>query len=162
MKGVGSVKTYAKRFNAQRAARAELGDDAIEGIDYRTMKTSSGWTWEQDRKPAAALTASKPEAQQVPQYQPPTTTPARHHGKRAVIEAAARDGALPEPPDFSAETHRRFRPKLAKLIEMATAGDVAGLQAIQINPISTSPRAMQRYRELCMIALKAQRHGIQE
>jgi hypothetical protein len=126
------------------------------------MKTSSGWTWEHDRKAAAALAASKPEARPAPQCRPAVTSSARSQGKRAAFEAAARDGVLPEPPDFSAETHRRFRPKLAKLIELAKAGDVAGLKAAEINPVSTSPRAMQLYRKLCVIALEAQRHGVQE
>jgi hypothetical protein len=153
------VKTYNKRFNAQRVARAALGDDASEGIDYRTVKTSSGWTWEQGRKPTAAKSASKPDDQPEPQSQTPAIPPARHLGKRAAIEAAARDGVLPEPPDFSAETHRRFRQKLAKLIELVKTGDLAGLKAAEINPVSTSPRAMQRYRDLCVIALDGQRRS---
>ena len=36
------MKTYAKKFNAQRAAHVELGNDAIEGIDFRTIKIWEG------------------------------------------------------------------------------------------------------------------------
>jgi hypothetical protein len=79
----------------------------------------------------------------------------RPSGKRAAILEAARGGDLPAAPDFSAETHKRFRPKLAKLIELAEAGDIAGLKAMEINPVSSSPKAMCRYRELCIIALAA-------
>ena len=38
----------------------------------------------------------------------------------------AQAGKLPAPPNFEAETHRRFRPKLAELVELAKAGDAKG------------------------------------
>ena len=148
------MKTYNKRFNAQRAARAELGDDAIEGIDFRTCKSEDGsWTWEQGRKPAPS--GPKPEIEKAP-AETKSAEP-NSIGKRADIEAAARAGKLPEPPDFSAETHKRFRTKLAKLAALADAGDIEGLKAITINPVSSSPKAMARYRELCLMALEARK-----
>ena len=66
---------------------------------------------------------------------------------------------LPAPPDFSAKTHERYRSKLAALIELAEAGDVAGLKAFPINPYSSSPKAMDRYRNRCVEALEGQRMG---
>jgi hypothetical protein len=81
--------------------------------------------------------------------------PKRPLGRRATIEAAARQGKLPEPPDFSAPTHMRFRNKLASVVELAKAGDLKGLQAFQINPVSSSPKAIARYRHLCIVALEA-------
>ena len=78
-------------------------------------------------------------------------------GKRAAILAAAQAGILPTPPDFTAETHKRFRGKLADLVALAAAGDVAGLKAYAINPISSSPKALDRYRNLCVMALGAGR-----
>ena len=148
------MKTYNKRFNAQRAARAELGDDAIEGIDFRTFKSEDGsWTWEQGRKPAPS--GPKPEIEKAP-AETKSAEP-NSIGKRADIEAAARAGKLPEPPDFSAETHKRFRTKLAKLAALAEAGDIEGLKAVVINPVSSSPKAMARYRELCLMALEARK-----
>jgi hypothetical protein len=147
------MKTYAKKFNAQRAARAELGDDAIEGIDYRVAKAKDGWAWEQGRKPAtpepADETYSVDEAIDV--------AIKRGTSKRAAIEEAARGGMLPEPPDFSAQTHARFRNKLAHLVELAKAGDIKGLKAITINPVSSSPKAMARYRDFCLIALESRK-----
>ncbi|RWX72579.1 hypothetical protein [Mesorhizobium sp. M2A.F.Ca.ET.039.01.1.1] len=77
-------------------------------------------------------------------------------GKRAAILEAAQRGEMPAAPDFSAETHKRFRPTLEKLIELAKAGDIAGLKAVKINPISSSPKAMDKYRNLAVIALEAQ------
>jgi hypothetical protein len=38
---------------------------------------------------------------------------------------------------------------------MAEAGDLKGLRAFAINPISTSPKAIARYRDLAVIALAA-------
>jgi hypothetical protein len=79
----------------------------------------------------------------------------RKLGMRAQIEADAMAGKLPSPPDFSAETHKRFRPKLAELVALAKAGKAAELKKYKINPISSSPKAMDRYRNLCLMALAA-------
>jgi len=38
---------------------------------------------------------------------------------------------------------------------LAKAGDIAALQAFEINPVSSSPKAMARYRDLCVIAITA-------
>jgi hypothetical protein len=75
-------------------------------------------------------------------------------GKFAAIREAAERGELPPVPDFSADLHRRNRGRLAQLVAMAEAGDVAGLEAFPIAPNCTSPKAMDRYRNLCVIALK--------
>jgi hypothetical protein len=80
-------------------------------------------------------------------------------GKRAAIVAAAQAGALPTAPDFSAATHARFRGKLAELVKLAEAGDIEGLRAYAIKPVSTSPKALDRYRNLCVIALEARGAG---
>ena len=58
-------------------------------------------------------------------------------------------------PDFSKPTHARFRAKLAQIVALAEAGDIAALQAFEINPVSSSPKAMARYRDLCVIAITA-------
>lgn len=76
-------------------------------------------------------------------------------GKRAAILEAAQRGELPAEPDFSAETHKRFRPKLAEVVALAQAGDLTALKAIEINPVSSSPKAIAKYRELAVIALEA-------
>ena len=76
-------------------------------------------------------------------------------GKRQAILDQAQTGALPQPPDFSKPTHARFRAKLAQIVTLAEAGDIAGLQAFEINPVSSSPKAMARYRDLCVIAITA-------
>ena len=76
-------------------------------------------------------------------------------GKRQPIREQAQTGALPTEPDFSKPTHARFRAKLAQVVALAEAGDIAALQAFEINPVSSSPKAMARYRDLCVIAITA-------
>ena len=55
-------------------------------------------------------------------------------GKRKAILDQAQTGALPQAPDFSIPTHARFRAKLAQIVALAKAGDIAGLQAFEIHP----------------------------
>ena len=117
--------------------------------DQMKTKAKKKPTAKRQAKPATAKKAAKTAAKQ----EPISTRPL---GKRAAIETAAREGKLPEPPDFSAETHKRFRNKLASVVELAKAGDLKGLRAIEINPVSSSPKAIARYRDLCVIALEAQ------
>ena len=85
----------------------------------------------------------------------PKAAPTPVIGKRQAIRDQAQSGALPQPPDFSKLTHARFRAKLAQIVALAEAGDIAGLQAFEINPVSSSPKAMARYRDLCVIAIAA-------
>jgi hypothetical protein len=85
----------------------------------------------------------------------PKAAPAPVIGKRQAILDQAQTGALPTAPDFSKATHARFRAKLAQIVALAEAGDIAALQAFEINPVSSSPKAMARYRDLCVIALTA-------
>ena len=76
-------------------------------------------------------------------------------GKRQAVVDQAQTGALPTAPDFSKPTHARFRAKLAQIVALTKAGDIAALQAFEINPVSSSPKAMARYRDLCVIAITA-------
>jgi hypothetical protein len=117
--------------------------------DLMKTKAKKKPTAKRATKPAATKKAPKAAAKQE-------AVSTRPLGKRAAIETAAREGKLPEPPDFSAETHKRFRNKLASVVELAKAGDLKGLRAFEINPVSSSPKAIGRYRDLCVIALEAQ------
>jgi len=154
------MKTYAKKFNAQRAAKAAGHNlDEIE-----IVKAKDGFTWrvKQQTKRADARDAKlAPDPSREPRAngERHAAAPKRPPGKRAAIEAAAREGKLPEPPDFSAETHKRFRNKLASVVELAKAGDLKGLRAFEINPVSSSPKAIKRYRDLCIMALEARQQA---
>jgi hypothetical protein len=153
------MKTYAKKFNAQRAAKAA----GHERDEIEIVKTKDGFTWRVKRQRKSAVDARDAKLAADPSREPPTddakhsAIPKRSLGKRATIEAAAREGKLPEPPDFSAPTPTRFRNELASVVELAKSGDLKGLQSFQINPISSSPKAIARYRDLCIIALEARR-----
>jgi len=72
---------------------------------------------------------------------------------RAAAEAAAR-GEVPPAPDFSAPTHAPYRRKLERLLELARAGDAAGLRAVAINPTSTTLKALARWRDLAVRAIE--------
>lgn len=162
--------TYDKKFNAQRAAqRAGLKPGEFEV--FKTPDGRFGWraleakplarTMRKAEKapPSAAAETVETEAGEpaisiadpAPAARPATQKP----GKRRAIIDQAQAGVLPQPPDFSKPTHARFRAKLAKLVELAEAGDAESLKVIQINPVSTSPKAMARYRDLAIIAIEA-------
>ena len=85
----------------------------------------------------------------------PKTAPAPVVGKRQAVLDQAQTGVLPNAPDFSKPTHARFRTKLAQIVALAEAGDIAALQGFEINPVSSSPKTMARYRDLCVIAITA-------
>lgn len=76
-------------------------------------------------------------------------------GRRAEVAENAAKGVLPPAPDFSAETHKRFRGKLAEIVALVDAGDVAALKGIEIKPYSSSPKALARYCDLAVTAFEA-------
>ena len=39
------TKTYSKKSNARRAAVADLGREAVEGVDYCLIQKGRDWTW---------------------------------------------------------------------------------------------------------------------
>ncbi|MCA3444214.1 MAG: hypothetical protein INF52_12715 [Rhodobacter sp.] len=98
---------------------------------------------------AKSKAAPKPESTSAPNAQ-------RRH-RNADLDARARQGELPPPPDFSAPTHARFRSKLEGLTALAERGDAEALAAVTINPVSSSPKALARYRDLCLTAIEARK-----
>ncbi len=101
-------------------------------------------------------TAAAPIFEAIETKSEPAVPPSAPRRRRdADLEAKARQGELPPPPDFSAPTHARFRAKLAALVELAGKADAIGLRAISINPVSSSPKALARYRDLAVLAIEA-------
>ena len=146
MAGDNLARLLAARVGAERAAlaftsimTAETCDQAearlILVLQYGNPDPSGG---------------DAPAAEEEPKA---TITPVI--GKRQGILDQAQTGALPSAPDFSKPTHARFRAKLTQIVALAEAGDIAGLQAFEINPVSSSPKSMARYRDLCVIAITA-------
>ncbi|MDW9619203.1 hypothetical protein [Sinorhizobium meliloti] len=101
-------------------------------------------------KPAKEKPAKAPKAAAAPAAE-------KALGKRAQIAADAEAGIIPAKPDFSAPTHARFRKKLDEIAALVEKGDIKALKAYPINPVSSSPKAMDKYRNLAVIALEAQR-----
>lgn len=106
-----------------------------------------------------AIVRDEPEAETPKEPKPAKEKPL---GKKAAIEEAARNGLLPSAPDFSAPTHARFRKKLDELVQLAKeahafhdAEALAQLKAMVINPVSSSPKAMAKYRDLAVLAIEA-------
>jgi len=120
-------------------------------------------TPETAQKPATdPAIAPAPLAAPVPAPAPRPARKAREgvrtRARQLDLKAEASAGKLPTPPDFSAATHTRFRAKLDGLIALAACGDIEGLRAVTINPVSSSPKALARYRDLCIAALETRNH----
>lgn len=163
------AQTYDKKFNAERGAKRA----GLKPGGYEVFKTPEGrFGWRAlAAEPVASAAREAEEAAPADEAQieadadeavagiaglAPAARPATARvGKRQAVINQAQGGVLPQPPDFSKPTHARFRAKLAKLVELAEAGDAKGLRAIAINPVSTSPKAMARYRDLAIIAIEA-------
>lgn len=163
-----SLAAAAERF--ERLLAAKIGADRAPKA-IKAILTAPGFETAQGRL-VAEIDACEPEAPAEPAPPPvapepavepttisegePTAAPSAPRRRRdADIEAKARQGELPTPPDFSAPTHARFRAKLAALVELAGKADATGLRAIPINPVSSSPKALARYRDLAVLAIEA-------
>jgi hypothetical protein len=152
-----SVAAAAERFERLLAARigADRAPKAIKAIlTAPGLETAAGRlaaeidACEPDApaEPAPPPVAPKPAQEPAPIAEAaPAAAPSGPRRRRNMdVEAKARQGELPSPPDFSAPTHARFRAKLAALVELAGKADATGLRAIPINPFSSSPKALAR------------------
>lgn len=160
-----SVAAAAERFERLLAAKigAERAPKAVKAIlTAPGLETAEGRlvaeidACEPDA-PAPPSAAAEPIAEPAPlaETEPAAAPSAPRRRRDADIEAKARQGELPPPPDFSAPTHARFRAKLAALVELVGKADANGLRAMQINPVSSSPKALARYRDLAVVAIEA-------
>lgn len=105
------------------------------------------------KKPDAAKSAPKAKAEKPAKEK--AAPKEKELGKRAQAVADAESGKVPSAPDFSAPTHARFRKKLGEVEALVKSGDIKGLKAYAINPVSSSPKAICKYRDLAVIALEA-------
>lgn len=165
-----SVAAAAERFERLLAAKigADRAPNAIKAIlTAPGLETAAGRlaaeidVCEPDApaEPAPPPVAPQPTIELVPiverAAEPEAQPSAPRRRRDADIEAKARQGELPPPPDFSAPTHARFCAKLAALVELAGKADAASQRAIHINPVSSSPKALARYRDLAVLAIEA-------
>lgn len=160
-------KTYSNASNARRAAKAAgLSEFDVYKVTDGTYKIRSAAI-------GAAMAAKAAKAPKVAKAAKPrqfvdesardsrklAKLTAMPTSKRAAVLAAAQPGKLPPPPDFSAPSHARYRDAAKALVDMAKAGDIKGLEALEIKTYSSSPKAMAKYRDLAVIALEARRAG---
>lgn len=164
-----SVAAAAERF--ERLLAAKIGADRAPKA-IKAILTAPGFETSEGRlvaeidacEPDAPVEPAPPPVAPEPAVEPatiaegePAAAPSAPRRRRdADIEAKARQGELPPPPDFSAPTHARFRAKLAALVELAGRADAPGLRAMAINPVSSSPKALARYRDLAVLAIEVQ------
>ena len=111
------------------------------------------------KKPAKSAAApAKANGKPTAEAKPAKAAEPKTLGKRAAILAAAQAGKVPAAPDFSAATHTRFRPTLAAVVALVKAGDLKKLKSYQYEGfMSSSPKAIMRYRDLAIVALEARK-----
>lgn len=163
-----SVAAAAERFErllaakigvdrAPKAIKAILTAPGFETAEGRLVAEIDACDPDVPAEPVPPQVAPEPAVEPVPiaDAEPAPAPSATRRRRDADIETKARQGELPPPPDFSAPTHARFRTKLATLVELAGKADATGLRATQINPVSSSPKALARYRDLAVLAIEA-------
>ena len=144
--GDNFARLLAARIGTERAALAFTSIMTAETCDQAEARLTLVLDYGNNEPASETIMAAEGE---------PKAAPAPVIGKRQAILDQAQAGALPTAPDFSKPTHARFRAKLAQIVALAEAGDIAALQGFEINPVSSSPKAMARYRDLCVIAITA-------
>ena len=129
--------TSAKKAgdNLARLLAAQIGTDRA-ALAFTSIMTAA--TFDQAE---ARLTLvldygnTEPAGETEPGTEEPKPATAPVVGKRRAIIDQAQSGVMPQAPDFSKPTHARFRTKLAQIVALAEAGDIAALQAFEINPV---------------------------
>lgn len=104
---------------------------------------------------AQASVTAKRAARKAADQAPAATAPKAAQGKRAQQLADAEAGKLPTPPSTDAPSNAKYAGKVAEVVALVAAGDVPALLAHEIKTISSFPKALDRYRQLAAIALKA-------
>ncbi len=150
--GDNCARLLAARIGAERAALAFTSIMTAETCDQAEARLTLVLDYGNPDPAGAPIKGAVDEPTPIDQ---PKATVAPVIGKRKAIVDLAQSGTLPTAPDFSKPTHARFRAKLAQIVALAEAGDIASLQAFEINAVSSSPKAMARYRDLCVIAITA-------
>lgn len=143
------VDDMAKKHNEAAARKRDAADKAKAEAQAsaRAAKKAASKANGKGKGKGKAAKAAKPR-------KPANGERARYDWTGA--EEAAKNGTMPKVPDFSADTHTRFRPSLAEVEKMAKAKDLDGLRKFRWKgALTSSPKAIMRYRAICMTALQA-------
>lgn len=154
-KGAGETADDQRPTATQIAAEHVAGEAnhfKLNEAGQKAVRVARGGFPDPKATGAKLAQLERRESKDEPEVEAAKTRMSGKH--KAALEAAQR-GELPAAPDFSADTHKRFRPKLAEVVAAAQAGDLKALKAFEIKAISTSPKAIARYRDLAVIALEA-------
>jgi hypothetical protein len=84
-----------------------------------------------------------------------TSFRAKPLGIRAQSDADAASGNMPPKLAFTHAGNARYQKKVDALNAAAARGDVKALNAVEIEPYSSSPKRMIRWRDLAIIAIRA-------
>ena len=142
----------------QETGRAEAlaKIEAEKAADADTIELPAAFVLGSGAQTAADADSAAPAPSAPPTAAMPVSARRRTGVPRAERLALAQAGVLPAPPDFTAPSHARFRPKLAAVIALAEAGDVEGLRAYRHDGfMGSSMKAVIRYRDLAVVALDA-------
>jgi hypothetical protein len=168
-----TTQTYSNRSNARKAALRQIETGKAPATSFDIDKTDGArfevmWNIvETPAQPAEAPAGTPAETAQPEDSAEPKAKRSRKQqtadgqakpptGQRAAARPAAQQGTLPQQPDFTANTHKPYRKRLAVLVALVEAGNLEGLRAVEmLPPRSSSPKALHRYRDLAIIALKA-------
>jgi hypothetical protein len=142
-----NAKRAEKNLAPLRSLTAKAKDQPFEPKEA-TMKSKT-------TKKAEAKKAAKEKARTKVKA---STTP--KSGKRNTYDwngarEAAAKGTIPKAPDFSANTHKSYRPMLADVEKLVKARNLKALEAYKVKGTCSSPTAVKKYREIALIALRA-------
>ena len=109
---------------------------------------------------------AKPKAARKPVEPTPVPTPAEQMDGTSKATAAlymeAARGVMPTAPDFSKPSYACDRGRLAELVALADAGDVAGLRAYGIKVFYSGAQALDRYQHRAILAIEARQAAAAE
>jgi hypothetical protein len=146
--------TIGDQERARREALARI--EAEKAADADAIELPAAFVLGSAAQTAADADSAAPAASAPPTAARPVSARRGAGVPRAERLALAQAGLLPDPPDFTAPSHKRFRPLLAKVEAMVETADVEGLRAYRYDGfMGSSMRAVIRYRDLALIALEA-------
>ncbi len=141
------------KVRAEYSKLAQRRDPMIYAVDAAGRSTLIP----KDQLPATGEAADEAfDIEQASAEEPIAEAPASKpkKGKTAPKAPAAAGGDLPAIPDLSAPCHARYLAKMAEVLAMAKAGDIAGLKAFEIKTNFTTGRKIGAYRDAAIAALE--------
>jgi len=149
-------KSFAKGGKAVAAANAKTAKEIAKAkLPKKAGKIVEKAIKARDELAAKAKAAISATNGKTPAKPAKKTSKGRYDW--AAAEEAAKKGKIPETPDFSANTHKCYRPRLDEIVKLVKAKNVKALKAMKDSDFRKdgSPLIMNRYRKLAITALEA-------